>query len=80
MPQALSLDETKFYQQQLVNKQYSEIPYLTKVKLKDMENKIVRLDQLANFQHELSFIPKELKSMIKQSSLKQAYFLLQHAL
>ena len=50
------------------------------LKVSDLAEKMVRLDQLPKFQDQLLSMPEELVQMISGSPVDQAYFLFQHAL
>lgn len=42
----------------------SEVAFLTYVQVTDLQEKMIRLDQLGNFQDKMRALPKELQTMI----------------
>ena len=49
MRRKLNLEETQFHKKNIDRQMYEGVEYISKVKIAELDNKIVRLDQLANF-------------------------------
>ena len=45
--------ECKFHRNNVNLKKYADVPYLSKVRIRDLDNKMVNLDQLPKFQDNL---------------------------
>ena len=85
MAKLLDPAETSFYRAKVMEggeKKLEVVKYLTKQKINLLPNKMVRLDQIINFQDDMNKMPKDLQQIAKSASstpLEMAFFLSQHA-
>ena len=72
--------EAKYHRANIETQEFDKVPYLKLVQVDQLPNKMIRLDQTAQFQDALQDMPEELANMRNGSELDQAYFLLWHGL
>ena len=75
----LSLIDTKFNGDYIDKGEYSAVPYLKRLRIRDLPGKMVRIDQLPKFQDHISKMAKDATDLIKGNHNDQALFILTYA-
>ena len=78
MKEKLTEMECKFHRNNVNQKKYNDVPYLSKVRIKDLDNNMVNLDQLPKFQDNLQDMHEKFHQMPFGSPQDQAYLLQQY--